>query len=251
MSIRRCLLTFLIGASFNLSAADPSPEAIRRGKVQFQQACGFCHGEDATGSRGPDLIRSAALSHDQNGDVIGPIVKNGRPDKGMPAQPMSDAQISDIAAFLHAQALAALHSASVPPDYPVEKLLTGNAAAGKAYFLGAGGCGSCHSTTADLAGVATKYKPIDLEARFLYPRGRSATPAVTVTLASGRQISGKLIRMDEFNVSLREANGWYHSWPLGKVKVEVKDPIEAHRALLYKYTDADVHNLFAYLETLK
>jgi cytochrome c oxidase cbb3-type subunit 3 len=157
MAIRRCLLTCLICVSFNLKAEDPSPEAIQRGKRQFQASCGFCHGEDATGSRGPDLIRSAALSHDEDGDVIGPIIKHGRPDKGMPGLPLSDAQISDIAVFLHAQALAALHSSHVPSDYPVEKLLTGNAAAGKAYFSGAGGCNACHSPTGDLAGVATKY----------------------------------------------------------------------------------------------
>ena len=57
--------------------------------------------------------------------------------------------------------------------------------------------------------------------------------------------------MDEFNVGLMCQDGWYRSWPLEQVKVEVKDPLRAHRDLMAKYSDADIHNLFAYLETLK
>jgi cytochrome c oxidase cbb3-type subunit 3 len=137
----------------------------------------------------------------------------------------------------------------VPRDYPVEKLLTGNAAAGKTYFFGAGHCDTCHSPTGDLAGVAKKYTPINLEARFLYPGG--GRRSVTVTTPSGEKVSGTLAHLDEFNVALRDGTGWYRSWPRDRVQVEVRDPIEKHRELLQKYTDADVHNLFAYLETLK
>jgi len=36
-----------------------------------------------------------------------------------------------------------------------------------------------------------------------------------------------------------------------RVKVELRDPLTAHRELLDKLTQADVHNLFAYLENLK
>jgi cytochrome c oxidase cbb3-type subunit III len=35
------------------------------------------------------------------------------------------------------------------------------------------------------------------------------------------------------------------------MKVMIKDPLAAHRELLQKYTDADMHNLLAYLVTLK
>lgn len=236
---------------WTLSAAEaPSPQAVERGRKQFKASCGFCHGDDATGSRAPDLIRSPLLGHDVNGELLKPVIKDGRPDKGMPGFPtLTDSQISDMVAFLHAQALAALHSAHVPRDYPVEKLLTGNAQAGKAYFNGAGGCSGCHSPTGDLAGISKKYSPLDLQSRFLYPGKSKST--VTVTLPSGQQISGKLVHIDEFNVALRDAGGWYRSWPRDQVKAEVHDPLEAHRQLLYKYRDADVHNVFAYLESLK
>ena|SRR5689334_12647428 len=124
--------------------------AAERGRTQFQQSCGFCHGADATGARGPDLVRSPLVAHDVKGDQIGPVIRQGRPDKGMPALPLNDAQIQEVAAFLHARAAEALHSASVPSAYPVEKLLTGKAEAGKTFFYGAGGCDKCHSPTGDL-----------------------------------------------------------------------------------------------------
>ena len=245
-------MRFLLFAIIAVSAfaAAPDPKAVERGKQQFQQACGFCHGPDATGGRGPDLVRSALVNRDQDGKLIGPAVKNGRPDKGMPAFDYTEAQLADLAAFLHAQVRAALDSNSVPRDYPVEKLATGTAAAGKEYLYGAGHCDSCHSPTGDLAGIAKRYSPLNLESRFLYPRG--ARRSVTVTLPSGEQVSGTLAQMDEFDVALRDGTGWYRSWARGQVKnVEVHDPLDKHRELLYKYTDTDIHNLFTYLETLK
>jgi cytochrome c oxidase cbb3-type subunit III len=229
-------------------AETPDP-AVERGHKQFGQACGFCHGLDATGARGPDLVRSTLVAHDVKGDLIGDVIRHGRPDKGMPAMPMTDAQVSDIAAFLHARAAEALSSSGLPNVYPVEKLLAGNADAGKAFFNGPGGCNSCHSPTGDLAKVAQKYSPIELEAHMLYPGGRHTT--VVVTLPSGEQIKGPVAHIDDFVVALHHASGWYRSFSRDQVKVELQDPLAAHRDLLGKLTQADVHNLFAYLETLK
>jgi cytochrome c oxidase cbb3-type subunit III len=226
----------------------PDP-AIELGHKQFEQACAFCHGPDATGARGPDLVRSPLVAHDVKGDLIGDVIRHGRPDKGMPAMPLTDAQVSDITAFLHARAAAAISSNGVPSAYPVEKLLTGNADAGKAFFNGAGGCNNCHSPTADLSGVARKYSPLDLQARMLYPGGRHTT--AVVTLPSGEQIKGPLEHADDFVVSLRDASGWYRSFSRDQVKVKLQDALSGHRELLGKLTQTDVHNLFAYLETLK
>jgi len=228
---------------------DTDPAASERGQKQFQQSCGFCHGADATGARGPDLLRSPLVAHDVKGDQIGPVIRQGRPDKGMPALPLSDAQILDIAAFLHARATEALHSSRVPKEYAVEKLLTGNAEAGKIFFNGAGGCNKCHSATGDLAGIAGKHPPIDLEARMLYPEGKHAT--AVVTLPSGERVKGEVKHADDFVVALRDESGWYRSFRRDRVKVEVQEPLAAHRELLGRLTQADVHNLFAYLETLK
>lgn len=226
----------------------PSP-AVERGQKTFEANCAFCHGEDATGGRGPDLVRSPLVSHDKAGDQIGPVILNGRPSKGMPPLHLSDAQIKEIAEFLHYRQAEALASAGVPSDYALKWMLTGNAAAGKEFFNGAGKCKDCHSPTGDLAHVATKYSPLELESQMLYPR--RATRTVTVTLPSGETLEGPLDHLDEFTVALHDSAGWYRSFPLDQVKASVHDPVAAHRELLNTLTQADVHNLFAYMETLK
>jgi len=229
--------------------ADSQDPAVERGHKQFEQACGFCHGPDATGARGPDLVRSPLVAHDVKGDQIGEVIRHGRTDKGMPPMPVTDQQVIDIAAYLHARAAEALRSAQVPRSYPIEKLLTGNVEAGKTYFNGAGGCKNCHSPTGDLAAIASKYSPIDLEARMLYPGGRHTI--VVVTLPTGEQVKGPLAHVDDFEIALRDGSGWYRSFSRDRVKVELQDPLATHRELLGKLTQADVHNLFAYLESLK
>jgi len=228
-----------------------SKASAERGKQQFTQSCAFCHGADATGARGPDLVRSPLVAHDVKGDLIGEVIKYGRPDKGMPPSPVTPEQIADIATYLHARAKEAIESSGVPSAYPVQKLLTGNADKGKAYFEGAGGCTKCHSTTGDLAGVSKKYSSIELESHMLYPDDKPVL--VTVTLSNGEQVSGVLSHMDDFVVSLRIADksGWYRSFKRDSVKVEIRDPLAAHRDLLSKLTQDDIHNLFAYIYSLK
>ncbi|HEY3937410.1 MAG TPA: hypothetical protein VGL97_08265 [Bryobacteraceae bacterium] len=87
-----------------------------------------------------------------------------------------------------------------------------------------------------------------LEEQMLYPRRTSSK--ATVTLPSGGQITGTLVFRDEFTIGLRDSDGWYHSWPASAVKYTVDAPVEAHAELLAKYTDDDIHNLMAYLQTL-
>ncbi len=245
-SVRLVALLFPLVSLF--AAESPDTAAVERGRKQFVSSCGFCHGDDATGNRAPDLVRSALVNHDVGGDLLGPVIRAGRPDKGMPGFPFTDAQIADVAAFLHARTREALTSARVPHDYPLAKLLTGNAAAGKTFFDGAGHCGQCHSPAGDLKGIAHKYTPLMLQHNMLAPHGPA--PTVTVTLPSGKTVTGSLDHLDEFEVALRDSDGWYRSWARDKVQVQVKDPLAAHRELMPKYTDADVHNVFAYLETL-
>lgn len=224
-----------------------APE-VAAGKTVFQQNCSFCHGANARGASGPDLIHSTLVSHDANGDLVGQVVRNGRPDKGMPAFQLSGTQIRAIAAYLHSEAhLASTTYQRGPGEYPLDKLLVGNAAAGKAFFEAK--CAECHSPTGDLAHVATKYKPIDLQSRIAFPSG--AVPTVTVTEPSGKVFTGSQVYSDEFVISMRDRNNWIHTWNRKLVKVEVKDPLAPHEKLLSTYTDENLHDLFAYLETLK
>src|SRR5215468_1839129 len=190
-----------------------SKASAERGKQQFTQSCAFCHGADATGARGPDLVRSSLVAHDVKGDLIGEVIRSGRPDKGMPPLPLSGEQISDIAAFLHARSKEAVESSGVPSDYPIEKLLTGNAEKGKAYFEGEGGCVRCHSATGDLSGIARKYNSIELQAHMLYPDRKPVQ--ATVTLPSGERLSGTVAHVDDFMIGIRlgDKDGWYRSFP--------------------------------------
>ena len=231
------------------------PELVQSGAALFRQDCSFCHGRDAGGGEsGPDLTRSKLVTADVNGDQIGPVVRNGRPDKGMPPFDRSDQQIASLVAFIHTQQNNAMSPSGrkgsggrkgVDPS----DLQTGNVEAGKQYFNGAGGCSACHSPTGDLAGVATRYQGLELEEQMLFPK--HAKSKVTVTMASGQSISGTVAYQDEFTIALLDSNGVYRSWRTRDVQYKIDAPVNAHAEQFSKYTDADIHNLMAYLQTLR
>ena len=235
----------------------PDAEAAAKGEKLFGQNCAFCHGMKANGGdSGPDLVRSALVLHDEKGETIGPVVHNGRPNRGMPAfASFSSDELYQIAEFLHMR----IELTANRGNYKIGDVLTGNAQAGKAYFEGPGGCTACHSVSGDLAHVGTKFSPADLQQTFLYPGARGydpgspeLTPPVTVTESSGQTITGRLNHLDDFVVTLYDNEGNFHSIERKPgVKVEVEDKLAAHRRLLDKYTDADMHNLTAYLVTFK
>jgi len=245
------------GGGAGMDYKDYDAATLERGKTAFVTQCGFCHGSNAKGGEsGPDLIRSVQVIDDENGNLIGPIIRGGRQAQGMPKFDMTKAQISDIAAFLHEGVRAAAERGT----YKILNIVTGNAKAGEAFFNGAGKCNTCHSPAGDLKGIGAKYDPITLQGRFLIPVGgrtnqRRTTSQiiVTVTLSSGQTFKGTLERIDDFNVALTDANGDHHSFTRNGVipKVTLDDPLKAHYDMLPKYTDADMHNLTAYLVTLK
>ena len=233
-------------------------ELIQRGQTLFAANCGFCHGRDAMGGEtGPDLTRSALVAEDVKGDKIIPLLHTGRVDKGMPPSTLPDADLAAIVAFVHDTKTKADSNEGNRRNVDPSDLQTGNAQAGQQYFNGAGGCAKCHSPTGDLAGLATRLQGLQLFQRMLYPGGRGrggesrATPVATVQLASGETITGKVAYKDEFNIAITDASGYYRSWPTGKVKVTINNPLDAHIAQLGKYTNDDLHNVLAYLQTLK
>jgi cytochrome c oxidase cbb3-type subunit 3 len=233
------------------SASTHPSELAAAGGSLFQQNCAFCHGRDAGGGEtGPDLTRSKLVTEDMGGDKISDVVLHGRPDKGMPAfNNLSAEQVTDLAAFIHSQQTKAMAQSGKRKGVDVSDLQTGNVEAGKAYFNGPGGCATCHSPTGDLAGVASRYEGLQLEERMLYPK--DVKSKVTVTLPSGEKIAGTLAYQDEFTVGLRDATGTYKSWRVSDVKIAVDSPVNAHVELFSKYTDADIHNLMAYIQTLR
>jgi len=242
-----------------IAGSKEDPKAVDRGAKLFAANCGGCHGANAKGGPGaPDLVRSVLVLDDEKGILIAPVLREGRPDQGMPKPNLTEPQISDIVAWLHVQTYSADHRTT----YTFLDVVTGDAKKGQAYFNGAGKCNTCHSATGDLKGVGKKYEPFALQSRWLQPRAaRSATTPesprsaikVTVSLPSGESVSGTLDHIDDFNVSFYDSSGDYHSFARdgSAPKVELHDPLKAHRDLLAQYTDADIHNVTAFLVTLK
>src|ERR1700684_1573848 len=233
-------------------------EAAARGKTVYIAQCITCHGTRARGGeRGADLVRSLVVLHDRYGSTLGPYLAQGHP-AGKPVE-LSQNQIVDLSHFLHQQVGDTLRTG--PYNNPLN-ILVGDPKDGKAFFNGAGGCSHCHSPTGDLAHIASKYDPPSLQLKVVFPQNRAIARegsdnarkplTVTVTTASGESVTGVPTELDDFNVSLRDASGQYHSFTRGPgVKVEKHDPYAAHVALLDEYTDKEIHDVVAYLETLK
>jgi cytochrome c oxidase cbb3-type subunit 3 len=238
----------------------PVPAAAVRGKTLFTANCAFCHGASAKGGEGgPDLIRSLVVLDDDKGELIGAVVLNGRVERGMPKFDFSADQISDLAGFLH----NLIRSTAAFNSYQTLNIVVGDAKAGEAYFNGAGKCSQCHSITGDLAHIGTRYAPDDLQQKFIMPRGEGGARAraqsdrsairAKVTLPSGEIYEGHLMQIDDFNLTLVDANGARRTFARdgNTPHVELNDPLREHGELLKRYTDSDIHNLTAFLVTLK
>ncbi|MBV9498948.1 MAG: c-type cytochrome [Acidobacteriaceae bacterium] len=244
-------------AENNLPAANSA--AVDAGHQIFSQNCAFCHGANAKGGEtGPDLLRSVLVLDDDGGNKIGPVVHNGRPGKGMPKFDLTDEQIANISAWLHDR----IKATSERDTYQILNIVVGDPKQGAAYFNAH--CTSCHSVTGDLAHIGSKYDAVGVQQHIVQPReergwwmprtGPETAPiSVAVTLSSGETYSGKLEHVDDFTVALTTSAGEYRSFTRNgdTPKVEIHDPMKPHTEMLSKYTDADIHNLTAYLITLK
>lgn len=252
------------GASQEGPQATRAPQApvtypasqVKAGEPLFAAYCGFCHGRDAMGgATGPDLTRSIFVSEDVRGDKIKPLIRTGRPERGMPPISISESEATSIVAFVHDRRIKEGSLVGARRRVSEDDLNTGDAKAGEAYFNGAGRCATCHSPTGDLAGVADRFRGLELLQRMLNPgggRGGQGNPGrVTVTLPSGEVVSGRLAFRDEFTIALRDANGWYRSFSTKLVKHTVDNPVEAHYEQLKNYTDTDMHSVLAYLQTMR
>ena len=233
------------------------PAAVERGKALYGVNCQFCHGADTRGGdSGPSLLRSGIVLDDQKGELMAPVVRAGRP--GMPKFTLTDDQIFDVSAFVHTFRAAGYDESRLKPP----SIVVGDAKAGEVFFNAK--CAACHSATGDLRGLAsTIADPRLLQQTWLLPgtgAGRGGPPpvqvkptTVTVTLASGEKVDGKLDRVDDFMVALTMADGTRRSFQTrgDTPKVDVHDPLQPHRDLLRTYSDTDIHNVTAFLVTLK
>ena len=242
------LVRFLATDDLTAGTSMGSSNVAEAGNHLFQRNCAFCHGRDAAGGEsGPDLTRSKLVLSDTNGSKVEDVVRNGRPEKKMPAFNFSNEEIHSLFLYIRHQATSSRPGGRRGVD--VSDLQTGNVDAGKQYFNGVGGCAKCHSATGDLAGIASRFEGLQLEEQMLYPR--NAKSKVTVTLAKGQTVTGLLAYRDEFTIGLRDVDGVYHSWPVSRIRYTIDSPVDAHVEQFSKYTDEDIHNLMAYLQTLR
>ncbi len=237
-----------------------APEAAAPGQALFVANCAFCHGAGARGGSqgGPDLVPSPILRNDVDGKQLSTFLKVGRPDKGMPAFHLTGQQVKALSAFLHSVVAASAAGPSLGSE-----ILVGNASAGKAFFESGGGCTRCHSIERDLKGIGAKYPPLVLQGRLVLPRGKGGYPGfetpeqpsidVTVTMLDGHAQSGLLLFLSDYYVSFVDAAGNRHTLPRsGDVpKVQVQDPLTAHLELQAKLTGQQMHDLTAYLASVK
>lgn len=258
------------GGSADSHVVDPA--GAERGKTVYIAECITCHGNKARGAnpnvaanqQGPDLVRSVTVLHDRYGSELGPLFAKGHPlQSGRPSSSLTKNQIGDLADFLHQKVYDTLRTN--PAANEIINVLTGDAKAGKEYFNGAGQCYQCHNVAGDLAGIGKRYDPPTIQAKFLFPRnvgfGRRGPGApaakvkqVTVSVSNydGAVIKGTLVHLDDFNVSLRDADGNYRAFAiLPGMKIEKDDPFAKHNDLLDRYTDKNMHDIVAYLESLK
>jgi cytochrome c oxidase cbb3-type subunit 3 len=268
------------GQGFPKTQRPPAdPAIVERGTTLYGINCRLCHGADLRGGDmgGINLLRSQLVLGDQDGEAIIPVVHGGRNPPGMPAMPpipLPDDDIKAIATYIHS-VMAKSPGQGGPPPGPavVLNIVVGDAAAGQRYV--AANCASCHSTTGDLQGIATRYPdPMQLQNSWVGGRaaggrgGRGgfgapdtgAAPArtpkpvtVAVTTASGERVEGRLDRIDDFIVILTQADGTQRSFGrTGTVpQVQITDPQAGHKQLWVKLTDKDMHDVTAYLVTLK
>jgi cytochrome c oxidase cbb3-type subunit 3 len=259
---------------FNRPPVDPA--VIARGKGLFEANCATCHGADLRGGQlgGPNLLRSQLILSDKNGEAIGPVITGGRPTPPagmppMPAFPLPADSVQAIVHYLHsvlAQAGRQGRPPGVGQEVPASAVLIGNAQAGQTYF--AANCASCHSATGDLRGIATKAAdPRELQNRWVSGggggrggRGAAEAPGTTpkpttvvVTPSSGPAVQGTLVRVDDFLVTLITADGTRRTIRRNgdDPKVVITEPMAAHHKFATGLRDSDMHNVTAYLWTLK
>jgi cytochrome c oxidase cbb3-type subunit 3 len=228
---------------------------VARGKAVYGTNCAYCHGEDARGGEngGTNVLRSDVFMKDRNGEVLAPFLR----DNAIPSHKfnLTAEQSSDVAAFVHNFGMNSRDPGRMRPA----SVVVGDAKAGDAYFRVT--CVKCHTVAYAKAFAVTMNDPRDLQQRWLMPAvlgGRGATPAskpitITVTEANGQKTEGRMRRLDDFLVTVITADGSERTFRReeGVPKVEVHDPRQAHMELLKQYRDADIHNVTAYLVTLK
>jgi cytochrome c oxidase cbb3-type subunit 3 len=254
------------GGGVNLNGAPldhhvVDPDAANRGRKVWVAECIECHGTSARGTdKGKNLIQSDMVLQDRYGSKLAPFLAKGHPmQSGRKSALLTQAEVADLSHFIHERVYDTLRGS---PIFQPQQLVTGNAKAGEAWFNGAGKCSTCHSATGDLKGIGGRYDAATLQGRFLFPRGGGGRGGrgggggkqltLTITPPNGPAVTGAPVVFDDFDVSVRDEKGEVHAFTRSpQLKVVRNDPFAMHDELLDVYTDKNMHDMLAYLVTLK
>jgi mono/diheme cytochrome c family protein len=253
------------GGGVNLNGAPldhhvVDPDAANRGRKVWVAECIECHGTSARGTdKGKNLIQSDMVLQDRYGSKLAPFLAKGHPmQSGRKSALLTQAEVADLSHFIHERVYDTLRGS---PIFQPQQLVTGNAKAGEAWFNGAGKCSTCHSATGDLKGIGGRYDAATLQGRFLFPRGGGGRGGrggggkqltLTITPPNGPAVTGVPVVFDDFDVSVRDEKGEVHAFTRSpQLKVVRNDPFAMHDELLDVYTDKNMHDMLAYLVTLK
>jgi mono/diheme cytochrome c family protein len=245
--------------------------SVERGGKTFAAQCASCHGANARGGTGTktdvDLLRSEIVVMDHSGRELPGFLAIGRPEKQMPKFELSHDDGVDLAAWLHYQ----VSLVTLWQQYTRMNVLSGDPKAGEAFFNGSvGKCSTCHSVTGDLKGIGQKdnHDAGTLQAAILGGGGRGGgrggggagggrggggaapgTVTANVTLQSGEKFTGTPSLINDFVVEIKLPSGESKSWLRnnGWPQVTQVNKLQPHIDLMTIYTDADIHNLAAYL----
>ena len=246
--------------------AAPDAAAVARGRQTYTTYCVTCHGPDARGGAEgmTDLTRSAIATAADAAPLVA-FLKTGRPERRMPPFALADAEVAGLSAYFRSIAVPAAGRGG--GRGAINAIVVGDAAAGERYFNGAGKCATCHSPTGDLKGIGSRLSVAAIQGRLVYPRDNGNYPpsfnsppnpteaprTVVVTMANGDTVSGTLMWLTDFNVTLKDANGILRTIARNgdTPKVVVTDPLQYHLDHMRTLTDKAMHDLTAYLVTLK
>ena len=246
--------------------APENPAQIQHGSKVYEVSCRGCHGADLRGGDmgGPNLLRSQLSLSDRKGELIVPVIQGSLQASGMPPIKMSPEDAHATAAYVRS-VLATIGNQGKPPATGIEpeSVVVGNAARGQAYFQAK--CAGCHSSTGDLQGIASKYPDAKvLQNTWVAGGGRAGRGAgsavnprravvATVTTPDGTKVQGVVLRIDDFLLTLQLSDGSQRTFSRDgdASTIELRDPMKAHRDLLTVYSDADMHDVTAWLVTLK
>lgn len=222
-----------------IAGSNQDEAAVERGSALFAAQCATCHGPAGRGTNpATDLIRSALVRREETAEKLATH----------PGEAFTKGQMEDLGAWLK----VLLFSVSSKGNQDFLNILTGDAGKGGRFF--AANCAGCHTlhsekATGDLAGMGEKYDASVLQSLWLNPR-RAKTPRTVTVTPPG--ITGTLERIDEFSLVLKDEAGTRHTVRLDDdTRVEIKDPLQAHYDLYPRLTDADIHDVTAFLASLK